>query len=508
MTAAPALVTPLAKRRIQIQPPGKTWCTAASSIGYGGVAVRRVEGIPPLDAGEVPVEPLRPRQPAHRRLGQAERLGQEPARPAGVDQEPGPHVDRFIAPLALEHDARALEAHLRQRQLVDVAHAFALGFAHQPVIEVGTIPVRVGDGVVGARRDDQLTRVRGGVLEAPIEIVAEEREPALEAAGDVGIRRAPRPPLRERADPRQIPAIRQLLEHEVGDRRRRFADREARMPAALEQRHRAALPAEDQRGQRPGEAGADDRDVGVDRVPRHRCQAGGAPDASHAAQAAHATGAGTRCSRLRRSSRARRASRHAGQVANVARSHRSARTRARPDRVADRLRRRVFERGQRRRREQTRPPPGPPSRPYRRGSESARSPTRRRRWRRRSIAAATASARRAARTAGARAGTRAGRRRAPRARAPRPRSRPACSPCSGARARRGARSRAPSRPRATAPADRGTATCDRRPAADAIRPSGARRRRRRARSRDRRPAAPRGHRRSSPRCRASGVEFG
>ena len=35
VTAAPALVMPLLNRRIQIHPPGNTWCTAAASTGYG-----------------------------------------------------------------------------------------------------------------------------------------------------------------------------------------------------------------------------------------------------------------------------------------------------------------------------------------------------------------------------------------------------------------------------------------------------------------------------------------
>src|SRR5262245_35916018 len=33
VSAAPALVTPLLNRSIQIQPPGKTWCSAAESTG-------------------------------------------------------------------------------------------------------------------------------------------------------------------------------------------------------------------------------------------------------------------------------------------------------------------------------------------------------------------------------------------------------------------------------------------------------------------------------------------
>ena len=94
----------------------------------------------------------------------------------------------------------------------------------------------------------------------------EEGEAALEPAGDVRSRALPRAPLRERADARQIVAIRQLLDQQVGERRGRLADGEARMTAAFDQRDAAAPLAKRERRQRAGESRADDGDVGVDVV--------------------------------------------------------------------------------------------------------------------------------------------------------------------------------------------------------------------------------------------------
>ncbi len=372
------------------------------------------------------VDPLRPRQPPRRRLREPERVGQKATRPAGIDQKPGAHVDGLVAPLPFQHDAGALEAHLRQHQLVDVARALTLGFPHQPVIEVGAVPVRVGDRVVRAGRDQQLTRVRRRVLEGAIEIVAEEGEPALEPAGHVGVRRAPGPPLGERPQARQVPAVGELLEHQVGDRRGRLADGEARMPAAFEQRDGPALPAQDQGGQRAGESRSDDRDVGVDGVPRDQGHAAAAP---HAAQVTGSDDAllevlaqqpgAPRGPGRRRTSRARRGPRDRPDSSRAAASRAAADSALRkvpalspapsPAQSQGCGRFKFCQRSAGR----TRPaPPAPASRRCRRGWGSARSRTPRRRSRCRSIAGAMRSARRAGRTAGARAGTRAGRCRA------------------------------------------------------------------------------------------------
>ena len=74
-TATPALVTPLPKRSTHIQPPSNTWCSAASSIGYGGDSPRApapaIVGhlVAPRDVGEVREERLRARDSRRSRAG-------------------------------------------------------------------------------------------------------------------------------------------------------------------------------------------------------------------------------------------------------------------------------------------------------------------------------------------------------------------------------------------------------------------------------------------------------
>src|SRR5262249_25534519 len=149
--------------------------------------------------------------------------------PARVDEEFGLDLDALAAAHAGEPRAITLEADVLERELVDVAGARGLGFAHEPVVEVGPIPMRVGRRVVRARRDEQLTRVPGIVDELLIEVVLEEAEPALEPAGDFWIRLTPAPPLRERLQAWQVPTISDRFEAQVTERRRRLADREPRM---------------------------------------------------------------------------------------------------------------------------------------------------------------------------------------------------------------------------------------------------------------------------------------
>ena len=126
--------------------------------------------------------------------------------------------------------------------------------------------MRVADLVVRARGDQQLARVIAIVGEALAGAMEEEREAALETAGDVRTCPLPGSPFRERPDARQIVAIGDFLEQQVGQRRGRLADRESGMAAAFDQRDAQPATPQRQRGQRSGEPGADDGDVGVDAV--------------------------------------------------------------------------------------------------------------------------------------------------------------------------------------------------------------------------------------------------
>src|SRR6185436_13969979 len=84
---------------------------------------------------------------------------------------------------------------------------------------------------------------------------------ALRADADLGMRLLPHAVARERREPRQVEVARDRLDQDVRHRRRRFADRKARMRPALEQDHVETEPARDECGERTAETGTDDREV-------------------------------------------------------------------------------------------------------------------------------------------------------------------------------------------------------------------------------------------------------
>ena len=127
----------------------------------------------------------------------------------------------------------------------------------------------------------------------------------------------PAAPLREWPQRRQIIALGQLLEEEVGERRGRLADDHARMGASLDENNGPAQTARDHRQQRAGESGSNNRNVPG---PIQPCPP----------QESQASAGGMRCSRFIRRSRAIRPSRHDAQVGSGLMSHRSAKTRPRP----------------------------------------------------------------------------------------------------------------------------------------------------------------------------------
>ena len=95
------------------------------------------------------------------------------------------------------------------------------------------------------------------------------REASLQTAYDIRIRALPRAERRQRPQPRQVVAIRKLLDQNPGQWRCRLPDRESRMPSALEQHHAQAEAAGDHRQHRPAETGADDGEVSVDASQAH-----------------------------------------------------------------------------------------------------------------------------------------------------------------------------------------------------------------------------------------------
>ena len=106
----------------------------------------------------------------------------EAIRPARIDHEACRDADRLTVSCPREVDVIAGLVEPVEGGLVEIVHAGSLRFAHQCLIEVRPIPVRVADLVGGTRRNHQLPIACVSVVERRIELVKEEREAALESA--------------------------------------------------------------------------------------------------------------------------------------------------------------------------------------------------------------------------------------------------------------------------------------------------------------------------------------
>ena len=350
---------------------------------------RRPQSVPALDAFEVRVEPLRRRQPSARRLGEAERAVQEAARPARVDDEARRDAHGAAVALAFERSCR--------RPRGEAARAASRRGRRRPR---PAPPARARDrspaGTSACRRSRRAGSPRPAAAAACSASSAngspgwwkKNVKPRFRPQATSGRARCHVPHFENGANPRQVVAVRQLLEQQVGERRRRLADGEARMAAAFDQHDAPAAPAQRERGERAGEAGADDGDVGVD--------AGDAARASCGARRSH-SGTGDRRQHAllevhRVEAIAARARSSAGSRANRSRSQRSTKTRrgraraSAPARSCARCRRG-------RARGTSRPRPAPRSRRCRAASAPATRRPRRRRRPRRPSAAATRPAR-------------------------------------------------------------------------------------------------------------------
>ena len=155
---------------------------------------------------------LRGREPARGGAAGSERRREEATRAARVDDERRRDLDGASLTRAFEPHRGPVVADALEARLIEVDRARGLRLLHQRQVEVGSIPVRVGHLVVGAGRDEQLARVVRIVGKCVAELVEEERESALETAGDVGPRPLPCAPLGEGPNLRQVVSIGQLLE--------------------------------------------------------------------------------------------------------------------------------------------------------------------------------------------------------------------------------------------------------------------------------------------------------
>jgi hypothetical protein len=132
------------------------------------------------------------------------------------------------------------------------------------MIEGGSVPVGVADFITRTRGHQELVGAIGFVGERVAKSMEEEREASLEPTRHIRAFALPRPPLRERSDSRQPIAIGQLLQQQVGQRCRRFADGKSGMAPTFDHDDSTACLAKTQSSQRSGKPGSDNGDVGVD----------------------------------------------------------------------------------------------------------------------------------------------------------------------------------------------------------------------------------------------------
>ncbi len=116
----------------------------------------RHQVVPPLDALEMRVEPLRRGQPSARRFVEAEGVVQEAARAGRIHHEPRGDADRSAVAISFECRAIAFLANTLEACPVEIYRPFGLGLTDERVIEVGPVPMRIRNVVVGTRRNQEL----------------------------------------------------------------------------------------------------------------------------------------------------------------------------------------------------------------------------------------------------------------------------------------------------------------------------------------------------------------
>ena len=120
---------------------------------------RRHQSIPTLDPLEVRVEALGWWQPMKRCFFEEERVMQEPSRSRCIDHEPRLDSHRTAVALALEDHARSLLVDPLQPGHVQIDGTFGLSLLCKGLIELRTVPVGIGDLVMRACGNQQLSLV-------------------------------------------------------------------------------------------------------------------------------------------------------------------------------------------------------------------------------------------------------------------------------------------------------------------------------------------------------------
>ena len=180
-------------------------------------------------------EPLGLRQVRERDGLQPERAVEKSAGPRSIDDEAGAQAHRAAEPLGVELKSGGAPGNPAELSEIKVLGALGCGFGGEEPVEVGAIPVGVGNLVVGARRDEELVAPVCVAAKALSALVRVEREAALQATPDFRVAALPRPPRGQGPDARQVVALRELLEQEVGERRGGLSNREARMRSPFDE---------------------------------------------------------------------------------------------------------------------------------------------------------------------------------------------------------------------------------------------------------------------------------
>src|ERR1043166_3499072 len=107
------------------------------------------------------------------------RTVQAPAGPGGVHEETRAASKRRVLAFSAQGHASRSQFHLLDLNLIEVLGSRCLSFAHQKMIEVGAIPMRVSNPVSRAGRDEKLMAMFGGVGPFCAERVTIEAESAL-----------------------------------------------------------------------------------------------------------------------------------------------------------------------------------------------------------------------------------------------------------------------------------------------------------------------------------------
>src|SRR5881409_1297540 len=180
----------------------------------------------------------------------------KPVRTCRIHHKSCPHLNALAFTYAFEPQSAIPCRRGREFCLVEILNTERLRFACEKMVEVRPIPMRVRHFVVRTRCDQQLVRAILAALPRLAELVMIEREPTLQPTRQLRVRLLPGAPFTQGSKPRQVVSRRDVLEKQVGQRRRRFPNREAWMRSALDHHNRSTQPPRHHRQKRPAESRA------------------------------------------------------------------------------------------------------------------------------------------------------------------------------------------------------------------------------------------------------------